>query len=80
MKKSRNEGRIILTFDLDFGALMSASQETLPSVIIFRLEDETPTNINNKLNTILKDLTAALDRGAIISVEEKRHRIRFLPV
>ncbi|MBL7995883.1 DUF5615 family PIN-like protein [bacterium] len=80
IEKARDEGRIILTCDLDFGALMSASQGTLPSVIIFRLEDETPININNRLKTILKDVTAALDRGAIISVEEKRHRVRFLPV
>jgi len=37
LQKARSENRIVLTFDLDFGDLLAASGENLPSVIIFRL-------------------------------------------
>ncbi|HCG98669.1 MAG: hypothetical protein A2074_07230 [Candidatus Aquicultor primus] len=78
--KARKENRIILTCDLDFGDIMAASGEAWPTVIIFRLENETPSNINRRLLQVLEESSAALAKGAIISVEEKRHRIRLLPV
>jgi predicted nuclease of predicted toxin-antitoxin system len=37
--KASEEGRILLTHDLDFGELLAASGGSLPSVIIFRLKD-----------------------------------------
>ena len=42
LEKARQEDRALLTMDLDFGALLAANRGLLPSVIIFRLEDETP--------------------------------------
>jgi predicted nuclease of predicted toxin-antitoxin system len=35
LEKARSEERILLTFDSDFGDLLAASGERLPSVIIF---------------------------------------------
>jgi predicted nuclease of predicted toxin-antitoxin system len=35
--------------DIDFGDLMAASSGICPSVIIFRLENERPENVNRKL-------------------------------
>ena len=43
------EGRIILTCDLDFGDIMAASKENFPSVVIFRLENEAPSNVIRRL-------------------------------
>ena len=37
LEKARQEERIILTFDLDFGELLAVSRASVPSVIIFRL-------------------------------------------
>lgn len=79
-EKARKEKRIILTCDLDFGQILAASKGILPSVILFRLENERPENINRRLTTVLAESLEALERGAIISVEEKRHRVRFLPM
>jgi len=39
LEKALNEGRIVITFDLDFGDLLATSGERLPSVIIFRLHN-----------------------------------------
>ncbi len=80
VEKAIKEGRVILTCDLGFGDLMATSGEIWPSVIIFRLENERPENVNRRLGKVLKESSDALEKGVIISVEETRHRVRFLPI
>ena len=80
IEKARRENRIILTCDLDFGDIMAMSSGICPSVIIFRLENETPKNVNRRLEQVLDESFDALEKGAIISVEEVRHRVRLLPI
>src|SRR5215204_2115844 len=50
---ARQSERIILTHDLDFGALMAISGERLPSVMIFRLTDMKPANVNQYLEVAI---------------------------
>ena len=50
--KAENEDRIILTFDLGFGDIAAAAGTTLPSIIIFRLLDQTPANVNRRLKVV----------------------------
>ncbi len=78
--KAEKEGRIILTFDLDFGEIVSASGMKIPSVISFRLRNTRALHVIERLEKVLKDSADALQKGAIISVEESRHRIRTLPI
>jgi predicted nuclease of predicted toxin-antitoxin system len=80
IRKAREEDRIILTCDLDFGDLMASSGGMCPSIIIFRLENEAPENVNRRLAQVLKESSDALQRGTVISVEETRHRVRLLPI
>ena len=42
MTIAEEEGRVIVTCDLDFGDLMAASGDKSPSVIIFRLDNYLP--------------------------------------
>ena len=79
-EKARKEGRIIITFDLDFGDIMAASGGTAPSVIILRLDDQRPQQVNSRLMQVLEESSDALRKGAIISVDERRHRVRMLPI
>ncbi|MGK7879961.1 MAG: DUF5615 family PIN-like protein [Crocosphaera sp.] len=53
MDKAKAENRIILTFDLDFGDLLAFSGDSLPSVIIFRLEKANPDYVLSKLKPVL---------------------------
>lgn len=78
--KAKKEERIVLTCDLDFGTIMSVSEEKYPSVIILRLENETPANVNRRLEQVLEESSSSLKEGAIIVVEDSRHRVRLLPV
>ena len=78
--KARSENRVVLTFDLDFGDLLAASGENLPSVIIFRLRNQTPSSVGPRLFEILSACEADLNAGAIVVVEETRYRVRRLPI
>ncbi len=80
LKKARNEGYILLTHDLDFGELVAASQAKLPSVIIFRLKNMHPDEVNRHLNVIITNHTTALEQGVVISVTNNQIRLRSLPI
>jgi len=80
VKKATKERRTILTRDLDFGDLMATSGEICLGIIVFRLQNERPENVNRRLEQVLKESSDALKKGAIISVEETRHRVRLLPI
>lgn len=80
MEKARSEGRILLTHDLDFSELVAASGAILPSVIVFRLRNMRPDNVNRYLGGIIAENEATLAKGAIISVNEGGARVRRLPL
>lgn len=79
-EKARQEDRIIITFDLDFGDIMAATGKKTPSVIILRLDDQRPQQVNCRLKQVLAESSESLLKGAIISVDENRHRVRSLPI
>ena len=78
--RAARESRVVLTCDLDFGDLLATGALTIPSVIIFRLHDETPATVTRRLLEVLSERAADLDAGAIITVEDARYRIRRLPI
>lgn len=80
LQKARQENRVLLTHDLDFGELLAASRGELPSVIIFRLKDMRAPNVSRHLFSIIDQQADPLNNGAIMSVTEKRVRIRRLPI
>ncbi len=80
LAKAQQEGRVVLTSDLDFGNLLAASGERLPSVIIFRLQDMRPANVNRHVREAIEKHSDALAGGAVFSVAEGRIRIRLLPI
>ena len=80
LEEARDEGRILLTHDLDFGELIAASGAMLPSIVVFRLRNMRPERVNRYLNVILNQHGEALEQGAIISVTERQIRVRLLPI
>jgi predicted nuclease of predicted toxin-antitoxin system len=80
LEKALQERRIVLTFDLDFGDLLAASPNTLPSVIIFRLKTTLPDFVTSRLFAVIEDCAADLETGALITVEDGRYRLRRLPI
>ena len=74
------EGRVVLTHDLDFGELIAASGESLPSIIIFRLKNMRPEQVNRLLKKIVLHSLNLLEQGCVLSVTEKHIRVRVLPI
>src|SRR5437764_15417882 len=78
--KAAQEQRVVLTFDLDFGDILAVARTDTPSVIIFRLRNQTPAAVNPRLFRVISDCESALLSGAIVLVEEKGYRVRRLPI
>jgi predicted nuclease of predicted toxin-antitoxin system len=79
-QKGVAEQRIVLTFDLDFGEILAGSAGQLVSVVLFRLHDTRTEHVIDRLRTVLAQSSAELLSGAIVVVEEGRHRVRKLPI
>lgn len=79
-EKAFDEQRVILTFDLDFAEIVALSAGKVVSVILFRLNNTKTEFVWTRLLTVLSDCSAMLESGAIIVVEDGRHRIRRLPL
>ena len=78
--KAISENRVILTFDLDFAEIVALSKGKKASVVLFRLHNTRTSHLINRLDTVLSESEEALDKGAVIVVEESRHRVRYLPI
>jgi predicted nuclease of predicted toxin-antitoxin system len=78
--KARQEHRVILTHDLDFGRIIALSGANIPSVITFRLADMRPPQVNAHLSEVIHRFSEALARGALVSVGERGIRVRALPI
>ena len=79
-QKALAEERIILTFDLDFAEIVALSGGKAASVIVFRLRNARTSNVVARLATALNGLQQELARGAVVTVEGSRYRVRALPV
>ena len=74
------EGRVVLSQDLDFTGLIATSGQTGPSLIVLRLGSPSVEHVNEVLRSVLPGIEAAVEAGAIVSVDDDRVRIRRLPI
>ena len=79
-RKASREQRIVLTFDLDFGEILAASGGQVVSVILFRLRNTRASFVSQRLEDVLNQSSVDLSQGAIVVVEDGRHRVRSLPI
>jgi predicted nuclease of predicted toxin-antitoxin system len=80
VKKAQQERRIVLTFDLDFGEIMALSGSASPSVILFRVRNQTPRVVTPRLLQVIQKCEAQLAAGAFVTVEDSGYRLRHLPI
>lgn len=80
MKWAKLNEHIVFTHDLDFGAILAATQAEGPSVIQIRTQDVTPNHLKAILISVLDQFREHLITGAIISVDEEKSRARLLPL
>jgi len=79
MEWAKEKGYIVFTHDLDFGALLAVTRAEGPSVIQVRTQDIMPQSLGSRLVKILRQYESTLTKGALITVDETRDRVRILP-
>jgi len=77
---AKKNGYVILTNDLDFGAILAAAGFESPSIIQFRRRDVFPKAIMPSILRAVERFAAELYEGALIVVDEHRYRVRLLPL
>jgi predicted nuclease of predicted toxin-antitoxin system len=71
---------VIITHDLDFGALLAFSKNARPSTILFRIHHIVPELFYNLIVNNWKTIEEPLKKGALVIIENNNIRIRRLPI
>ncbi|HEY1244182.1 MAG TPA: DUF5615 family PIN-like protein [Hyphomicrobiaceae bacterium] len=71
---------VVVTYDLDFGAILAATGGDKPSVVQIRADDLSPDAIGGRVVLAVQQMARELDAGALLTVEPGRARIRVLPL
>jgi predicted nuclease of predicted toxin-antitoxin system len=79
MAYARANDYVVLTHDLDFGAILAATHGEKPSVVQIRAEDVSPEVIGKQVIVALRQMAPELEEGALITVDPNRTRVRVLP-
>jgi predicted nuclease of predicted toxin-antitoxin system len=77
---AREHGWVLLTQDLDFAELLFHTQGGAPSVVLLRLRNELDSAQQARVCTLLQTAATALEAGALLVIDERRARLRRLPI
>lgn len=80
MAWARLHDYVVVTNDLDFGAILAATQAEGPSVLQMRTEAVSPRSLGDRLLKAIARFEKDLLAGALITVDERRERARLLPI
>lgn len=75
-------GFVIYTHDLDFGAILAATNAQFPSVIQIRTQNlfpDDPISVE-RIVGYLTEYSKILAAGALVTIDETNARIRILPI
>jgi predicted nuclease of predicted toxin-antitoxin system len=80
LDKALADGRIVVTLDSDFYALLASSGARCPSVIRFRMERLQAEKFESLLREVANTCRVELENGAVVSIQPERIRVRSLPL
>jgi predicted nuclease of predicted toxin-antitoxin system len=80
LQRGQAEGRVVVTLDADFHALLAQSGDSSPSVIRIRIEGLKAQALALLLEAVLTQCHDDLIVGCVVTVQTGRMRIRRLPL
>ncbi len=80
MAYAKEHGLIVQTHDLDYAAILAATNAEKPSVEQIRAGDLTPEALAGAVAAGLRQCEQALADGALLTIDPARLRLRVLPL
>ncbi len=80
LSKAKSEGWTLMTHDLDFGAILAATDWNSPSVLQVRTQDVSPDVLGPTVLQAITQFADAIAAGALVSIDENAARVRVLPI
>ncbi len=80
MDYAKNRDLVVITHDLDFGAILAATNGLSPSVVQIRADDLSIEAIGEQIVGALRQTSEALTDGALVTVNPVRTRLTLLPI
>ncbi len=80
MSWARANNHVVFTHDLDFGTMLALSHSNGPSILQVRGQNVLPDHLGGLVVASLAQHEPDLAVGAIVVVDEKRNRVRILPL
>ena len=77
---ARKTGRVLITQDLDFSALLAIHGYDRPSLITLRLSQSDPQTTTDRLREVIPKIEDTLAEGCAVTVEDRVIRIRPIPI
>jgi len=77
MKWAVDHGHVLLTSDLDFGAILAATRQKRPSVLLLRSDALIHQTVGGIVLAAIRQAERELTDGALISIESTRARLRI---
>ncbi|MFM7601961.1 MAG: DUF5615 family PIN-like protein [Pseudanabaena sp.] len=73
-------GFVVFTHDLDFGAILAATQADAPSVLQIRTQETFASVIGDVVMAGIAQFREELESGALVSIDMQRSKVRILPI
>ena len=80
LRYARDEGRVIVTLDADFHAILAVQCMEKPSVIRVRLEGLKSRDMAALLQKIWPVIQDEIEAGAMVTITEKSIRVKKIPI
>jgi len=77
---ARENEYVVFTHDLDFGAILAATNADAPSFFQICVQDVFPQAIPKQVIQVFKRYTSTLESGALVTLDENKFRMRILPL
>lgn len=80
LERARQEGRVVITADLDYPRLLALTHAEGPGLILFRGGRYGESEVIKRLERVLKRFSGDVLAKSIVVVEKNRIRYRSLPL
>src|SRR5438876_376449 len=78
-ERAAKDGRIVVTFDLDFGEIGGPADHSASGVVLLRLRLVRQSWLWARLRVAIAKAGEAMKAGALVVVEDARLRVRRMP-